>query len=123
MRIVGALLAGLAAAIVMIVAIEFVSSRMYHPQPVATMPPGAFGMILLGWFLGTFAGAFLAARIGRSAAYGFVIGALLLGAAVTNMLMIPHPPWFWAASLIVFVVTTLVAVRSALPARAVGPEA
>jgi hypothetical protein len=122
MRIVGALLAGLAAAIVVIAAMEFVAAAIYSPpatsEAMANLPTGAFALVLLGYGLGTFAGAFLAARIGRSAVYGFVIGAALLAAGLANMMLVPHPTWFWAAGILMFVVTTFIAVRTAIPARA-----
>jgi hypothetical protein len=49
--------------------------------------------------------------------YGFVIGALVLMAAIAHMLMAPHPAWVWVSGIVIVVVTALIAVRSALPAR------
>jgi hypothetical protein len=129
-RALGAILAGLLAAVVLIAAVSFAAHSMYAPaQPidpndakavesfVSTLPVGAFALILAGWGIATFAGAFLAARLGRSAVYGFVIGAAVLIFAVAHMLMAPHPYWVWGAGIVIVVVTALVAVRSALPAR------
>jgi predicted MFS family arabinose efflux permease len=136
MRAVGALLAGLIAAVLVIVGIELITT-VFYPFPsdlnpsdqaaverhVANMPTSAFAMVLAGYGIGTFAGAFLAARLGRSAVYGFVIGAALLAAGVANMLLVPHPSWFWAAGILIFVVTTFVAVRTAMPSRQVATTA
>jgi hypothetical protein len=129
-RAIGALLAGLGAAIVLIGAISFVAHSLYAPaQPVdpndaqavesfvSSLPAGAFALILAGWGIATFAGAWLAARMSRSAVYGFVIGAAVLIFAVAHMLMAPHPYWVWGAGIVIVVVTAVVAVRSALPAR------
>jgi hypothetical protein len=131
MRAVGAILAGLAAAIVLIAAVDFVAHLMYAPaepvdtndpeavaRTVASMPFGAFAIIVLGWGIGTFTGAYIAARIGRSAAYGFVIGAVILAATIANLYMIQQPVGMWVAGIITVVVTAFIAVRSAIPARA-----
>jgi hypothetical protein len=130
MRAVGAILAGLAAAIVLIAAVDFVAHLIYAPaepvdtndpeavaRMVASMPVGAFALIVLGWGIGTFTGAFIAARMGRSAAYGFVIGAVILAATIANLFMIPQPAGMWVAGILTVVVTAFIAVRSALPAR------
>jgi hypothetical protein len=130
MRAVGAIVAGLAAAIVLIAGIDFVAHLIYAPaepvdtsdpaavaRMVANMPLGAFALIVLGWGIGTFVGAFIAARIGRSAAYGFVIGAVILAATIANLYMIPQPAGMWIAGILTVVVTAFIAVRSALPAR------
>ena len=130
MRAVGAILAGLAAAIVLIAAIDFVAHLVYAPaepvdmndpaavaRMVADMPVGAFALIVLGWGVGTFTGAFIAARMGRSAAYGFVVGAVILAVTIANLTMIPHPSGMWVAGILTVVVTAFIAVRSALPAR------
>jgi hypothetical protein len=71
---------------------------------MAKMPIGAFLSVLLAWCLGTFAAAWVAARVaGRSAlVHGRVIGFLFLAAGVLNMLMIPHPVWFWVLGVAVF---------------------
>ena len=129
-RAIGAILAGLGAAIVLIAAISFAAHSLYAPaQPIdpndakavesfiSTLPAGAFALILAGWGIATFAGAWLAARLSRSAVYGFVIGAAVLIFAVVHMLMAPHPYWVWAAGILIVVVTAFIAVRSALPAR------
>lgn len=130
MRAVGAILAGLAAAIILIAAVDFVAHLTFAPaEPVDTndpaavarliarMPVSAFALIVLGWGIGTFVGAFIAARIGRSAAYGFVIGAVILAATIANLTMIPQPAGMWVAGILTVVVTAFIGVRSALPAR------
>lgn len=129
-RAIGAILAGLAAAVLLIAGISFAAHAMYAPAEaidpndaqavekfVASLPATAFALIVAGWGIATFAGAFLAARLGRSAVYGFVIGAMVLIFAVVHMLMAPHPAWVWLAGIFSVVVTAFIAVRSALPAR------
>ena len=132
-RAIGAILAGLAAAVLLIGGISFAAHLMYAPaQPidpndtqavekfVASLPATAFALIVAGWGIATFAGAFLAARLGRSAVYGFVIGALVLIFAVVHMLMAPHPSWVWLSGIVTVVVTAFIAVRSASSASPRG---
>lgn len=72
-------------------------------------------LVLAAWVGATFAGAAVAARIapGAPIAHAFVIGGLLLFAAVSTMLMIPHPVWFWAVSVPVFFPVAYLAARCA----------
>ncbi len=58
-------------------------------------------LLLVGYLLGTFAGAGLAARItswGRLA-HGLIIGALLLSYDISFMNRFEHPRWFWIVSI------------------------
>ncbi|HEU4523073.1 MAG TPA: hypothetical protein VFT12_13780 [Thermoanaerobaculia bacterium] len=113
MRAVGAILAGLAAALVLIAALGMLSQAEF----VASMPAGSYVVLLLGWGFGTFAGAFVAARFGRSAAYGFLIGAASLAMLASHLIVVPSPPWMWIAGIFLVAVTAFIAVRSAIPAR------
>jgi hypothetical protein len=76
---------------------------------VASAPVGALVMVLVGWTLGTFAGVLLARLIAQRAPVATASAvAMLLGvAAVVNLLMIQHPSWFWVASAVVFVTSTI----------------
>jgi|CXWL01.1.fsa_nt_gi xanthine/uracil permease len=116
-RSVGAVLVGLAVAMVLIVAVE-VGSSILHPFPpgvdphdyeackahVARYPQWILALAALAWGLTTFVSAWLATRLGsgRHRAHGFVVGLILLALAVMNMSMLPYPLWFWAANLILF---------------------
>ncbi len=112
-----AVLLGVVVGMVVIGAMEFVSHLIY-PLPegvdprdietfktvIARMPLGAFVSLLVAWAAGAFGGGWLAAWMASSAKtlHGMIVGLLLLSAAVGNMLMIPHPAWFWAVSLALF---------------------
>lgn len=119
LRSVAGVVFGACVATGVIILVEQFSSRMYPPPPgldlsdpealksfIATLPAGAFLMVLLAWGLGTLAGAWVCARIAGRAmtTHGVVLGAMLLVAGVTNMLMIPHPVWMWIAAFLVFAV-------------------
>jgi hypothetical protein len=71
---------------------------------MAALPRAALLLVLVGWALGTFAGAYVAGRLARRVpiAHGLVVGVLFLAAGVANMLMLPHPIWMWMAGVAAF---------------------
>jgi hypothetical protein len=79
-----------------------VTDREVVRQLLAAAPVGAFVVVLAGWFLGTVAGGFVAARIAsRSpAGHAFAVGVIIALAGVANNLMIPPPAWFWVSGLL-----------------------
>lgn len=111
-----AVVAGAVLSIALIAAIEATSNWLY-PLPagldvnnreamssyVATLPVGAFLLVLTAYAVGGFGGGYLAARLAPAAPvkHAAVIAVLLLAASVMNLMAIPHPGWFWAANLIV----------------------
>jgi len=112
-RSILAVMAGWVTFVVLIVIIEGINSRIYqvddswqqetdpvlrHEAVVKMMeelPDGAFAIVLLGYFIGTFAGAALAAWIaGRfHVLHAGIIGVLSLLGTALNMAMLPHPVW------------------------------
>lgn len=118
LRSIGAIIVGLAVGVVVVTGVEALSSTFYPLPPgvdptdpealkpyLAQFPLGAFLFVLAAWGLGSFLGAWLATRLGpgRHRAHGLSVGVLLLAAGVANMLMLPHPVWFWVAALVIFV--------------------
>ena len=119
-RSVLTVLAGAIVAGILIAVVEAIGHHVYPPPPgidptdpeslrtaMESMPLGALVAVLLAWGVGTFAGSWLAARIAGRAGmvHGMVVGVLMLVAGVANMLMIPHPLWFWGAGVAVFPLT------------------
>jgi hypothetical protein len=114
-----AVVLGFVAACVVMMAVEFVNGHALFPELgrqaagmtdreaisalMARAPFGAFLVVILGWAIGSFAGGIVAARIAQRAPvrHAVALGVLLTLAGVANNLMIPPPPWFWAASLAV----------------------
>ena len=105
---------GVILANVVIMALYMVSSLIYPLPPdfnrsdpaamaemMARMPPMAFLWVALAHFLGTAAGAALAARMARRApaVQAVIVGCVLLALGVANLLMLPHPAWFWPVDL------------------------
>jgi len=82
---------------------EGVTDRDVIRELMARAPAGALLVVLAGWILGSVAGGFTAARLGRKspARHGLALGLLITVAGVANNLMLPPPLWFWIAGLIV----------------------
>ncbi|MFN8524607.1 MAG: hypothetical protein U0821_16035 [Chloroflexota bacterium] len=112
-----AILGGLAVSFVIIGLVESVSSAMYPlPEGVAptdvdalrsfirTLPVGAFVMVLAAWALGALGGAWVAGRLAGRAqiAHGLAVAAFGLGAAIANMVMLPHPAAMWVGAFVEF---------------------
>jgi hypothetical protein len=106
---------GAAAAFVIIWLLELAGTVIFPPPPgldftnpqavraaMANIPLGALVCVLIAQLAGTFSGAWVAARIARraQAALAMTVGVLAMVAGIGNMLMIPHPVWFWVASLL-----------------------
>ncbi len=117
---------GLAVAVFLVGVIEAISSYLYPLPPgidysdreamgaaIATLPVGAFIVVLLAWTLAAWSGACTAVRVGRHAALGLIVGIVLLTAAVANMLAVPHPAWMWAAAVIAIPAATFAGMRMA----------
>jgi MFS family permease len=86
---------------------------------IATLPPMVFGIVLAGYIVGSFAGGFVASKIGRRWSPGptlaIIVGAFLtLGGVMNFFVMLPgQPMWFVAASLLSFIPFALVGYRIA----------
>ena len=109
LRLVLALIAGIAAALITFMLIETVGHRLYPPPAlnysdtealrayVEGLPIGAKLIVLSAWLAGTIDGVFVAGLVNR-ARYG-LCGALVLAATLANLTMIPHPLWMAIATL------------------------
>ena len=125
-RSVGAVIAGLVAAMFFIVCVEAVRAVVYPPAPgidlhdieackahIAKLPADAFRIAVAGWGLAVLVGSWVESRLGpgRHPAHGNVVGSILLFAAVANMLMLPYPIWFWVLNLVTFTVADLLGAK------------
>ncbi len=124
-----AVVAGIAAAALMIGLLESIGHTMYPPPEgldpyvdpegfaaaVDQMPTGALVVVLLSWAMGTFTGAWLAARIVGRAFYGYLIGGVMLLGGVTNVISIPHPLWFSVVGILLFLPSAYAGARLATP--------
>jgi hypothetical protein len=70
---------------------------------IASLPIGAFVIVLFAYILGSFSGGFMAALYKNSGLpNAIVVGILLLLLGLLNMLMIQHPTWFLVVSLMIY---------------------
>jgi hypothetical protein len=128
LRGVLAVIAGVVAAVVVIMLAELGCSQLFPLPPgldptnreaieahVAKLPLIALLLVVLGWALGSIAGGWVAARISRTNATrsALIVGTLLLIAGVMNMMTIPHPLWMWIAGLAVYLPSAWLGARLA----------
>ena len=78
---------------------------------MASLPAGAFAMVLLGWFLGSLAGAYVAHAIAKKPVAAWAVAGIFILFTITNFFMIPHPMWMIAAGLLIPVVSAWLALR------------
>jgi hypothetical protein len=105
-------------------------SHMVYPMPasldagssedlrdyITTLPLGAFLMVMGGWVVATFVGAVVADRIGTAKAwiYPTTVGGFMFAATTADLILIPHPHWFTAVSLLAILVSAWLAWRVAV---------
>jgi hypothetical protein len=127
-RSVGAIAAGIVVAYVTVVLINMLNHELF-PPPVgldfsdpdairpylATLPIGAFLLILASSVVAAFVGTLLACYIGKGnpLLYGGVVGGFILAATIANFILIPHPLWLVIATLAGIVLSTLLAMKLA----------
>jgi MFS family permease len=129
-RRIGGVVVGIIVWIVIVQVGEFVVRGLYSPPPgynqrdmeqakryVATLPATAMVIVLVGQVVGTLAGAFAAAKIGRSRVPAYVIGALLLVAGVVSTFVIPQPLWFVVLELAGYIGATIAGAMLGSPHR------
>ena len=122
-RRIVAVIAGVVVAIVLVQVAEFAVHALYPPPGydmrdmaavkkfVAALPTTALLIVLCGWLIATLSGTFLAARIGKSAIPGYIVGAFLLIGGIVNAFVIPQPVWFSAVSFVIYIGMTLLGSR------------
>ncbi len=107
------IVAGIAVAFFIILLVENFDEWLY-PVPVDldasdaaaltayvfTMPLPAKLLVVFGWFLGSFGGAWLCLRISDTPWTAWIIIALLIAGGVLNMRMFGHPLWMQAGAVV-----------------------
>ncbi len=120
-----AVILGLVLAFAITFAVEAINSRIFPLPPgadladmasmkaaIAALPVAALAVVLVGWFVSALVGASAAAHFARPAGWPpLTVGVILLGAAVANMLVFPHPAWFWVIGVAVYPVGTWLGAR------------
>jgi hypothetical protein len=110
-RVVGAIVAAMLAAFILLAAVELFSAVVYPVPPdfggtmeemckhVERYPHWVLAMVVPAWAGTAFASTWIAGRLGNFGCALF-IGLLLLAALIFNVSMLPYPIWFKIASLI-----------------------
>lgn len=117
---------GLALAMTMVYVLQGIGYQLYPPPAdldpkdrqafaaaVAAMPVMALVMVLISYALGTFAGAWLAARVAGRPFYAFLVGGVMTMAGMQNLISVPHPLWFIVVGTLVFLPSAWIASRVA----------
>lgn len=115
MRSIVGLILGLAVAILTVMLFQWISHAVWPPpegldpndsaalvEHLKAAPLGSLILVVAGYVVGTFDGVFLGCFIGTAKRYIYavVIGGLILVGTISTLIMIPHPIWFSASSLI-----------------------
>jgi hypothetical protein len=128
-RTILGILAGLVVAWLAMTICEFASLFLHRPSAgldlrdpqalaahIAAAPLSAMLVVVVGWALAAFVGAWVAARIARHRrAAALVIGLLVLAGVIANIAMIPHPLWMTVAGLALPLPLAWLAARIASP--------
>jgi hypothetical protein len=126
LRSIGAVMAGLVVAFVLIIGVEAFGA-VAHPAPpgvdlhdleqckahVARFPAGVLAISAALWALTVFVSAWLAARLGtgQRSFHGIVVGGVLLALAAFNMCLLPYPLWFEGANVVLIPLATVLGAR------------
>lgn len=89
------------------------TDREAFAAAIALTPVSVLSMVLVGWGLGTFAGAWLAARITGRSFYAMLVGGVMMLAGTQFVVANPHPLWFTVLGVFVFLPSAYVAGRIA----------
>lgn len=115
LRNIGAALAGVVIAFVLVMLVEKLGHFIYPPPAhldykdveavetyIATLPFLALLFPMFAWVVGTFTGTLVASKLGTAnpLAFAIIVGGLMLAATIANLIFIPHPLWFSIVSLI-----------------------
>jgi FtsH-binding integral membrane protein len=78
------------------------SPDVYDPETGDVLIPiGSTIALLIGWFIGTFAGGWLAMRLSKSTGAGWIIAGTILGAALYRSVTLADTWWIMALGLII----------------------
>ena len=125
-RKVFAVVLGVIAAVVVIIAIEALGHSLY-PLPagmdvtdteamnayVMTLPVTALLIVMAAWIVATLVGGLLACIIARETPliYSAIIGGLVLLGTIINLMSLPHPLWFSFTAVLAIIATIFITGR------------
>ncbi|GAA4869150.1 hypothetical protein [Luteimonas vadosa] len=133
-RTILAVFAGLVTAMLVMISMEFVATRLSPPPPgfaieseadlarlVEMASPTSKALVVLGWALASFLGAWVAGRLSRvhRQVAALAIGVLIVVGVIFNAANIPHPAWMVVLGVVLPVPLAYAAAR--LVARRTAP--
>ena len=119
LKSIGAVVFSMIVAIVVIFLFELCSHAIFpFPQGkdsndsqaiaewIKTLPPLAMWLVILSWFMGSFSGSLVLARIDPINFMRGVmsLGFLLIVSTLLNLTTIPHPLWMWPAGILAILI-------------------
>lgn len=125
-----ALLAAVFAGGLVIMLVQSINAKLYPPPPgldyrnaeqmkayAATLPAGAFAVVLLSYLLGISAAVFLATRLSGNAhrRQGIIVALFFAAASIINLVSLPHPTWFWVGNVIVLLLAAWIGTKLGVP--------
>lgn len=114
LRIVGAVLAGLVAMLLVVAGVEYIGHTLVPPPPdidlstpdalraaLRQLPFASLAFVVLAWTLGAFLGALVAAALlpAHRGSAALAIGTVMLLLVAFTVVTIPHPVWMVIAGL------------------------
>lgn len=116
-------LAGIVAAIIIMLAIEYAEGWLYPPVSYGDDDPAAAAMLIIGlplpakfilmagWAVGTFGGAWLALRINDWRWSGVIVALVVIADRVASFVALPYPWWMEVAAVVLPVIGGWLAIR------------
>ncbi|MGD9855850.1 MAG: hypothetical protein AB7U20_12970 [Planctomycetaceae bacterium] len=89
----------------------FTSTQEEMCRHVERYPHWVLAVVVVAWWGTAFVSVFAARRLGNRAS-GLVVSGLLFSALAFNVLMLPYPMWFKAATLATFPLASIAAIRT-----------
>lgn len=134
LRNVVAAIAGIGLGVLLVILGEAAGHTLWPPPPgldpsdpqamrdyLAAAPFAAVASLPLTWTLAAFAGAYVAVKISGRLMSSWIAGGVLFASTLANLILIRHPVWVLAASVIAMPLAILLAARLAAPKPAAPP--
>ncbi len=112
-------IAGILLAVCVVAGVQYAGQQVFpvptglslaSPDSMSAIPFGAKLSVVIAWFLGAFAGIWLALVISRGSRRAVIIvGAAMLFVTVLTLFSFPHPAWMVAAGLVVPIIAGFLA--------------
>ena len=113
LRTIGFSILALVLFTLIVMAGDQLSGAIYPPPPgmdatdpssirsyMAGVPAAALGIMLMAHFIAALSAGFVVGRFAANRTALWTVAILMLLGGVSNLVMMPHPTWFWADALV-----------------------